>query len=276
MTLAARSALERALSSTRLKPRSLDRPMLDRRLVAYYRVSTPMQELRGLGLAGQRSAVERFAAKWRGTLVAEYTETESGRNCERNNLNRALGACRVYRATLLIAQIDRLARNLAFIAMLIESGTEFVAVDFPLANSFNKHILAAIAEHELKSMSDRRKAVCAVLKARGVDVARHLRGKSAPSPQALDKARAALLARDAARAVALAPLLRELRNRGLSVNAIIGKLRQMEIAAPKGGQTWSAGAIQRMFRLAGEAPPPRYGGGRRRPSKRKLETCGFT
>ncbi len=266
MTLAARSALERALSSTRLKPRSLDRPMLDRRLVAYYRVSTPMQELRGLGLAGQRTAVERFAARWRGTLVADYTETESGRNCQRPNLHQALGACRVHRATLLIAQIDRLARNVAFIAMLIESGIEFVAADFPLANSFNKHIMAAIAEHELKSMSDRRKAVCAVLKARGVDVARHLRGKQRPNPQALDKARAALLARDTARAMALAPLLRELRDRGESVNAIVSELRRMEIEAPKGGRTWSASAIQRMFRLAGEAAPPKYGGGRRRPS----------
>ncbi len=275
MTLAGRSRLERALSSTRLTPRSLDLPLFDQRLVAYYRVSTPMQERRGLGLAGQRTAVERFAAKWRGNLVAEFTEAESGRNCERPNLHKALGACRVYRATLLIAQIDRLARNVAFVAMLIESGIEFVAVDFPLANSFNKHIMAAIAEHELKSMSNRRKAVCAVLKARGVDVARHLRGKRTPNPHALDRARAALLARDTARAIALAPLLRELRDRGKSVNAIIGELKWMEIVAPKGGQTWSASTIQRMFRLAGEAPPPKYCGGRRRPSQQNPEICSF-
>jgi hypothetical protein len=142
--------------------------------------------------------------------------------------------------------------------MLIESGIEFVAADFPLANSFYKHVMAAIAEHELKSMSDRRRAVCAVLKSRGIDIARHLRGKQRPNLRALDQARAVLPARDTKRAIALAPLLRERRDRGACVNAIITELRRMEIAAPKGGDTWSAGAIRRMYRLAGEAQPTRY------------------
>jgi DNA invertase Pin-like site-specific DNA recombinase len=164
-----------------------------------------MQERGGLGLAGQRTAVEKFVAKWRVTLCAEYNEAESGRNCDRPNLHRALAACRVFRATLVIAQIDRLACDVAFIAMLIESGIEFVAADFPLANSFYKHVMAAIAEHELKSMSDRRRAVCAVLKSRGIDIARHLRGKQRPNLLALDKAQAVLLARDAKRAIALGP-----------------------------------------------------------------------
>ena len=176
MTSASLAGLEWALSSKRLTPRSVEIPLSGRRFVAYYRVSTPMQERRGLGLAAQRVSVERFIAKWGGIPVGDYTEAESGRRCDRPKLHIALGACRALRATLLIAQFDRLARNVAFIAMLIESGVDFVAVDSPLANSFNKHIMAAIAEHELQAMSDRRRAVCAVLKARGIDVARHLRG----------------------------------------------------------------------------------------------------
>ena len=260
MKPSALSGLEWALGSKRLTPRALEPPLFDRRLVAYYRVSTPIQERSGLGLAGQGAAVERFIAKWRGTLMASYTEIESGRNCERPNLHKALGACRVHRATLLIAQIDRLARNIAFVAKLIESGIDFVAADFPLANSFNKHVMAAIAEHELKMMSRRRKAVCAVLKARGVDVARHLRGKQVPNLPGLDKARAVLLARDTARALALAPLLRALRDEGKCVNAIVREFQRLEITAPMGGRVWSAPTIHRMFRLAGELPPARQGG----------------
>ena len=222
------SDLESALSSTHLKTRGNPPPMFERSFVVYYRVSTPMQERSGLGLAGQRSAAEKFVAKCRGKVIAEYTEIESGKNRDRTQLQKALGACRVYGATLLIAQIDRLARNVAFISMLIETGAEFVAADFPQANTFNKHILVAIAENELKLMSDRRKAVCAVLKARGIAIARHLKGARVPRATDLDAARAAVLRRDVARAVALAPLIRDLRDRGKSINAIADELTRLE------------------------------------------------
>ena len=248
--------LEWALSSTHLKARADPPPMAERAFVVYYRVSTPMQERSGLGLAGQRSAAEAFVAKWRGQVIGEYTEIESGRNRDRRQLQRALGACRVYGATLLIAQLDRLARNLAFVAMLIETGTDFVAVDFPQANTFNKHILVAIAENELKQMSDRRKAVCAVMKARGIDVARHLRGARVARPSDLAAARAALLKRDAARAIALAPLIGELRDHGGSINAIAAELTRLEIETPRGGDRWGWGSVRRLFTLAELAPPP--------------------
>ena len=135
--------------------------------------------------------VERFITKCSGKVIGEYTEIESGRKSDRQQLQKALGACRVYNATLLIAQLDRLARNVAFVSMLIETGADFIAADFPLANSFNKHILAAIAENELKTMSDRRKAVCAVLMARGVAIAAHLKGTRIHRPEDLDAARTA-------------------------------------------------------------------------------------
>jgi DNA invertase Pin-like site-specific DNA recombinase len=250
------SDLEWALSSTHLKGHVNEPPMFERSFVVYYRVSTPMQQRSGLGLAGQRSAVERFVARWRGSVIAEYTEIESGKNRDRTQLRKALGACRVYGGTLLIAQIDRLARNVALVSMLIETGTDFVAADFPLANSFNKHILAAIAENELKVMSDRRKAVCAVLKSRGVSLARHLLGTRIHRREDFDAARAALLRRAAARAVALAPLLRQLRDGGMSVNAIADELTRLEIETPRGGVRWAWKSVRRLFFLVGEAAPP--------------------
>ena len=118
-------------------------------------------------------------------------------------------------------------------------------------------------------MSGRRKTACAVLKARGVDVARHLRGEHSPKPPALDKPRAALLRRDAALAFAFALLLRERRDRGESVNA---ESKPMVVQTPKGGQTWSAPTVERMFRLVGKASPPQDWGGRRRVSKQTSET----
>jgi DNA invertase Pin-like site-specific DNA recombinase len=266
------SDLEWALSSTHLKARSNPSPMFERSFVVYYRVSTPMQERSGLGLTGQRAAGERFVAKWRGKVIAEYTEIESGKNRDRAQLQKALGACRVYGATLLIAQLGRLARNVAFVSMLIETGAEFMAVDFPQANTFNKHILLAIAENELKLMSDRRKAVCAVLKTRGIALAQHLKGARVAHATDLDAARAAVLRRDVARAVALAPLIRDLRDRGMSINAIADELTRLEIEPPCGGARWAWKSVRRLFALAGDDPPPTRRTGRSLTGDARTET----
>jgi DNA invertase Pin-like site-specific DNA recombinase len=116
--------------------------------VAYYRVSTDRQGVSGLGLDAQRVAVARFLGAKRAP-VAEFTEIESGRrDTNRPQLHAALGECRKRGAMLLIARLDRLARNVAFIANLMDSGTEFTAVDMPQASRLTLHILAAVAEHE--------------------------------------------------------------------------------------------------------------------------------
>src|ERR671915_1397026 len=134
--------------------------------IAYYRVSTDRQGASGLGLAAQRQAVARFIGA--GHLVAEYTEVESGKkHRNRPQLLAALADCRPRRAVLLIAHRDRLARNVAFIANLMESGVDFVAVDMPMANRLTIHILAAVAEHEREMISQRTKAALAAAKARG-------------------------------------------------------------------------------------------------------------
>ena len=119
-----------------------------RRCVAYYRVSTKQQSRFGFSLEAQRASVAQYIGANRGKLIAEYAESMSGRNDARPKLTEALYLCKVFKATLLIARLDRLSRNVAMIARLIESKVDFVAVDFPHANRFTLHILAAIAEHE--------------------------------------------------------------------------------------------------------------------------------
>ncbi len=138
------------------------------RFVAYYRVSTERQGRSGLGLEAQRAAVEGYLGHNGWEMVGEFTEVESGRKADRPQLARALASCRVHDATLVVAKLDRLARNVHFISALMESGVEFAAVDFPQANRLTVHILAAVAEHEREMISARTKAALAAAKARGV------------------------------------------------------------------------------------------------------------
>src|SRR4051795_3734033 len=135
--------------------------------VAYYRVSTQKQGASGLGLEAQREAVAGHLDGGNWQLAAEFTEIESGRKNDRPELAKALATCRRIGATLIIAKLDRLARNVAFVSNLMESGVEFVAVAFPTANRLTIHILAAVAEHEAAMTSTRTKAALAAAKARG-------------------------------------------------------------------------------------------------------------
>src|SRR5262249_54816414 len=138
-----------------------------RRFVAYYRVSTDRQGQSGLGLEGQQKAVMDYLNGGARELVSEFVEVESGKRADRPELARALEACRKHKCKLVIAKLDRLSRNLAFIATLMNSGVEFVAVDNPHANKLTIHILAAVAEHEREAISERTKAALAAAKARG-------------------------------------------------------------------------------------------------------------
>src|SRR3954466_11391511 len=140
--------------------------------VAYYRVSTAKQGASGLGLEAQREAVAGYLNGGNWQLAAEFTEVESGRKNDRPELAKALAMCRRIGATLIIAKLDRLARNVAFVSNLMESGVEFVAADFPQANRLTIHILAAVAEHEREMISARTKAALAAAKARGTWVSK--------------------------------------------------------------------------------------------------------
>src|SRR5579885_1533572 len=147
--------------------------------VAYYRVSTQRQGESGLGLDAQREAVRRFVGA--GEIVAEFEEIESGRRVDRPALDAALRECRLRKATLVIAKLDRLSRSVSFLAKLMDQNVEFVAVDMPSANRLMVHVMAAVAEHERLLISERTKAALKTAKDRGVKLGglRHdLRGVS--------------------------------------------------------------------------------------------------
>src|ERR1700733_8691988 len=136
--------------------------------VCYYRVSTQKQGRSGLGLEAQQKAVRDHLNGGNWKVVGEFTEVETGKRADRPQLAAALAACRLHGAKLIIAKLDRLARNVHFISGLMESKVDFVAVDFPQANRLTVHILAAVAEHEAKMISERTKVALAAARARGV------------------------------------------------------------------------------------------------------------
>src|SRR5262249_39398146 len=138
------------------------------RFIAYFRVSTAAQGRSGLGLEAQAEAVQRHVAGTSGELVGSYREVESGTNTTRPELGAALAACRSTGATLLVAKLDRLARNVAFVANLMESNVDFVAADCPTANRLTLHILSAMAEYEREQISTRTKAALKAAKTRGL------------------------------------------------------------------------------------------------------------
>src|SRR3954451_9342827 len=141
--------------------------MAQKTFVAYYRVSTERQGKSRLGLEAQQEAVRQYLNGGSWSLVAEVVEVESGKRNDRPKLAEALRLCRLHKATLVIAKLDRLARNVAFVSSLMESGVEFTAVDFPQANRLTIHILAAVAEHEAKMISERTRAALKAARDRG-------------------------------------------------------------------------------------------------------------
>jgi DNA invertase Pin-like site-specific DNA recombinase len=172
------------------------------------------------------------------------TEVESGKRNDRPELDRALGLCRLYGATLVVAKLDRLARNVAFISKLMESGVDFVAVDFPQANRLTVHILAAVAEHEAAMISTRTKAALNAAKARGIKL-----GNPANLCRQLDgsaKGNAAKTAKAAKRAADLLPLILPMKAGGASLRQIADGLNRCGIPAPRGGD-WSAVAVKRVL-----------------------------
>src|SRR5262245_4271404 len=203
------------------------------KFVAYFRVSTDRQWKSGLGLEAQRKSILDFLDGGRWSLVAEFTKVESGKRSDRPQLAKALEACRRQKARLVIAKLDRLSRNVAFIAAVMESGVEFVAVDNPHANKLTVHILAAVAQHEREMISERTKAALQAAKARGTKLG---------NPQistAAAMGRAALAAAGDQYAANVVPVIREIQKAGaLSANAIAAKLNERKVPTRRGGR-WS-------------------------------------
>lgn len=206
------------------------------KFVAYYRVSTAQQGKSGLGLEAQEAAVKNYLNGGSWELVGEFTEIESGKRKNRPQLAAALAMCRKQKATLVIAKLDRLARNLHFISGLLESKTNFVAVDIPTANRLTVQILAAVAEEEARAISARTKAALASAKARGVRLGTY--------GATLGKANAAS-ARNTA--LSLKPVVQELRASGTTtVRGIADALNLRKIPTPQGKQ-WHTTSVHRLL-----------------------------
>jgi predicted site-specific integrase-resolvase len=241
--------------------------MSQRKFVAYYRVSTEKQGRSGLGLEAQQEAVRSYLNGGAWTLVAEVVEVESGKKNDRPRLAEALRLCRLHGAVLIIAKLDRLARNVAFISNLMESGVEFTAVDFPQANRLTVHILAAVAEHEREMISKRTKDALASKRAfyaRLTDQEKaelRLRGKA--TQLGGNRGKVHLVARKGAlasavirstkakrRAADVAPIVHELQAAGASLRKVAAALNDRHIPTARGSR-WTATQVMRVLDQAG-------------------------
>jgi DNA invertase Pin-like site-specific DNA recombinase len=222
------------------------------KFVAYYRVSTQGQGASGLGLEAQQEAVRNYLNGGRWKLVTEVTEIESGKRNDRPALAKAMSLCRLHGATLVIAKLNRLARNVHFISALMEDkDVPFVAADFPQANRLTIHILAIVAEHEAEMISKRTKDALAAAKARGAKLGGDRSGTlslhAMKGTQASAKARSATSRR---RAADILPAIEAIRSEGATtLQGIAETLNARSIPAPRGG-LWSAVQVSRVLAQA--------------------------
>lgn len=218
------------------------------RVVAYYRVSTEAQGRSGLGLEAQQQAVTTLCAQRGWEMLAEFTEVESGKRDDRPQLAAALKRAKVTGARLVIAKLDRLSRNVAFLAALQESGAKFTAADMPEADEFTVHILAAVAQRERKLISERTKAALSAAKARGVKLgnpngAAPIRRASKGTVAALEAVRS----NAAGRAADYAETIEDVRKGGaVSLPAIARELNLRGIVTPRGG-SWHPSSVRNLL-----------------------------
>lgn len=224
--------------------------MADGKFVSYLRVSTARQGRSGLGLEAQRAAVTDFLNGGRWKLIDEFVEVESGSKNDREALAAALATCRLHKATLVIAKLDRLSRDAAFLLGLQAAGVRFVAADMPEANELTVGIMAVVAQAERKMISARTKAALAAAKARGVKLGGDRGNLHEVGEKGRIAARAAKTRKAVARAADLAPVIEAIRREGAgSVRAIATGLNARGIPAPRGGE-WTSTQVQRVIARA--------------------------
>jgi len=217
--------------------------MAEGRFVSYYRVSTEKQGRSGLGLEGQKADVMRYLNGGNWKLVDEFTEVESGKDDDnRPQLQAAFKACRLKKATLLIAKLDRLSRDAYFLLGLQKAGVDFVCADMPDANKMTVGIMSIVAQNEREQISARTKTALAAAKARGVALGGYRGGP------VVDGRLGAQANRDKADAYAkdVLPTITKLRDDGLSLRQIAARLTEDGIQTARGGQ-WSAMAVHNVL-----------------------------
>jgi DNA invertase Pin-like site-specific DNA recombinase len=216
-----------------------------RHYVTYYRVSTQKQGRSGLGLDAQKAEVRRYLDSHGGTVLASFTEVESGRRDDRPQLAAALRRCRQTRSTLLVAKLDRLSRSAAFLLTLRDSGARFVAADLPDMNETIVGIMAVIAQTERQAISDRTRAALAAAKRRGVRLGHartlvHTKGTARVATQAAQQVAKA-------RAEELRDVVEDARKAGaVSLRQLANHLNGLSITTPRGG-TWAAASVSRLL-----------------------------
>jgi DNA invertase Pin-like site-specific DNA recombinase len=221
------------------------------RIIGYERVSTARQGASGLGLEAQRQAIDGYAAQRSAVLLARFTEVESGRNADRPELAKALHLAKVTGATLVIAKLDRLSRNAAFLLALRNSGVRFSAADLPEANDLTVGIMALVAQQEREAISRRTKEALAVAKARGVRLgnpngieALVRAGKGTAPLRAAIAGNAERHARD------LAPVVADIRAGGsISLRAIAAELNERGMLTRRGGRWHVSTVVNLLDRL---------------------------
>lgn len=226
-------------------------------IVAYCRVSTKQQGQSGLGMEAQKTAVEAYAKQNGARVAGLYVEVESGKKADRPELAKALAHARRSKAVLCVAKLDRLARNVEFLARVLNAGTEFVACDNPAANRLTLHILAAVAENEAKAISDRTKAALQAAKDRGIKLGSaregHWKGREKARKQGASKGAlvsAEVRSKAALEAYAdLLPKMQALKTDGLSLQAIAGKLNE-EGYTTRRGRPWNPVQVGRVLERA--------------------------
>lgn len=217
------------------------------RFVVYTRVSSQQQGESGLGLESQMTAARDFAAARGADIVETFTEVESGRSTTREELDKALRACRIYNATLLVAKLDRLSRSVSFLKQLQDAGLRFVCCDMPEANKLTVDILISVAEHEVDMIRQRTRAALQARKAQG----KKLGGYRENAHKLNDENRAASaskrLADSRRKALDYAPLIDELKESGFTTHrAIAQELTRRGVPTINKKSTWSASQVSRL------------------------------
>jgi DNA invertase Pin-like site-specific DNA recombinase len=215
--------------------------------VIYFRVSTKKQGRSGLGLDAQKEIVKGYLASSSGKVLEEFTEIESGKNGSRPELTKALEVCQKNKATLLVAKLDRLSRELHFITYLEKSKIDFICADMPEANRLTIHIFGAMAQHEREIISQRTKQALAQAKKRGQKLGAHLPQVKKALAKAKRKSKGSLskMAQDFAES--LRATILPLRKNGMSQRQIVNILNECDVKTARGSSEWSLVQLQRVM-----------------------------
>ena len=223
--------------------------------ISYLRVSTQKQGQSGLGLEAQRKAVDDYLNGGDWNVIEEVVEIESGKNNKRPKLLEAIELCKSTGATLVVAKIDRLARDAAFLLNLRDAGINFIAADMPEANRLTIGIMALVAEQEREAISKRTKDALAAAKARGVQLGAYRDGKFVGRVGTREDAQRASESRTTLyrlRAEAKSDNIARIDPDGsMSLRTIAKKLNDDRVPTVSGKGVWNASSVRRLKAISG-------------------------